>query len=96
MSEGDAANKVRVIIKGRVQGVGFRYWIQDKARDLGLGGWVRNRPDGSVEALFAGPEAAVREMLAACWRGPNFSRVTTVTEQDAGDEDAPIAFHITR
>lgn len=95
MSDGETT-KVRVIIKGRVQGVGFRYWTQDKARDLGLDGWVRNRPDGSVEALFAGPEAAVREMLAACRRGPSFSRVTDVTELDAGDEDAPLGFHITR
>ncbi len=95
MSTEDEA-KVRVVIKGRVQGVGFRYWTQDQARHLGLDGWVRNRRDGSVEALFAGPEAAVREMLAACWRGPTFSRVTDVTEEDAEDEDAPIGFHITR
>ncbi len=93
---GGTEAKVRVVIKGRVQGVGFRYWTQDKARDLGLDGWVRNRPDGDVEALFAGPETAVREMLAACWRGPTFSRVTDVVEQDATGEDAPLGFHITR
>ena len=94
MSDGET--KVRVVIKGRVQGVGFRYWTQDRARHLSLDGWVRNRPDGDVEALFSGPEAAVREMLAACWRGPNFARVTTVIEQDASGEDAPLGFHITR
>ncbi len=92
----DETTKARVVIKGRVQGVGFRYWTQDQARHLGLDGWVRNRRDGSVEALFAGPEATVREMLAACWRGPTFARVTAVTEEEAEDENAPIGFHITR
>ena len=57
--EGEA--KVRVTIKGRVQGVGFRYWICGEARRLGLRGWVRNRPDGAVEALFAGPGARVED-----------------------------------
>ena len=93
---GDETTKARVVIMGRVQGVGFRYWTQDQARHLGLDGWVRNRRDGSVEALFAGPAAAVREMLATCWRGPTFSRVTDVVEEDTTDEDAPIGFHITR
>jgi len=85
-----------VIIKGRVQGVGFRYWTQDKARDLGLDGWVRNRPDGSVEALFAGPGHRVAEMLAACWRGPNFARITAVDVQEVPDETAPAGFHVVR
>ena len=95
MSEGETT-KVRVIIKGRVQGVGFRYWTCGEARRLGLRGWVRNRPDGAVEALFAGPGARVEDMLAACWRGPNFARITTVDVQDAPDETAPVEFHAVR
>ena len=92
--EGEA--KVRVTIKGRVQGVGFRYWTCGEARRLGLRGWVRNRPDGAVEALFVGPGARVEDMLAACWRGPNFARITAVDVQDAPDETAPAEFHAVR
>ena len=92
--EGEA--KVRVIIKGRVQGVGFRYWTCGEARRLGLRGWVRNRPDGAVEALFVGPGARVEDMLAACWRGPNFACITAVDVQDAPDETAPAEFHAVR
>jgi acylphosphatase len=92
--EGEA--KVRVTIKGRVQGVGFRYWICGEARRLGLRGWVRNRPDGAVEALFAGPGARVEDMLAACWRGPNFARITAVGVQEAPDETVPEGFHAVR
>jgi acylphosphatase len=74
---------VRVRIEGRVQGVWFRAWTEDRARALGLGGWVRNRRDGSVEALFAGPESAVAAMLAACRQGPPAARVTNVVEEPA-------------
>jgi acylphosphatase len=88
--------KVRVTIKGRVQGVGFRYWTCGEARRLGLRGWVRNRPDGAVEALFAGPGARVEDMLAACWRGPSFARITAVDAQDAPGETAPEGFHAVR
>ena len=72
---------VRVRIEGRVQGVGFRYWAIDRAVAMGLGGWVRNRIDGSVEAVFAGPEPAVAEMLRSCRRGPSFARVERVAEE---------------
>lgn len=59
-----------VRIAGRVQGVGFRYWTQQQARALGLSGWVRNEPDGSVRAVFHGADEAVRTMLAKCRSGP--------------------------
>ena len=72
---------VRVRIEGRVQGVWFRAWTAEQAQALGLSGWVRNRRDGSVEAVFAGPEQAVREMVARCWRGPPAARVERVSEQ---------------
>ena len=55
---------LRVVITGRVQGVCFRAWAQDNARALGLDGWVRNRRDGAVEALFSGAASQVFEMLA--------------------------------
>ena len=77
----------QVTITGRVQGVGFRYWVEQHARAQGLGGWVRNRKDGSVEALFAGPEQVVADTVAVCRRGPSSARVDAVTEQPA-DSDA--------
>lgn len=73
---------VRVRISGRVQGVWYRGWTVDEARRRGLRGWVRNRTDGTVEAVFAGPEEAVAEMLAACWQGPRSAQVADVA-QDA-------------
>ena len=60
------ARTVRVRIEGGVQGVGYRYWTERVAGELGLTGWVRNRRDGSVEALFAGPADDVAQMLERC------------------------------
>ena len=71
----------RLVIAGRVQGVGWRDWMVRRARALGLAGWVRNLPDGSVEALVAGNEAAVEEMLRACRRGPYAAEVESITEE---------------
>lgn len=71
---------VHVRISGRVQRVGFRAWTEAEAARLGLSGWVRNRPDGDVEAVFSGPPAAVDAMLAACQQGPRFAAVERVTE----------------
>jgi acylphosphatase len=95
MSEGETT-KVRVTIRGRVQGVGFRYWTYNEAQRLELEGWVRNRPDGAVEALFVGPKARVEDMLAACWRGPNFARITAVDVQEAPSEVAVAGFNVVR
>jgi acylphosphatase len=71
---------VHVTIRGRVQGVGYRAWVEDQATLNGLEGWVRNRRDGSVEAVFAGPAQDVAEMVALCRKGPPASRVDVVTE----------------
>jgi acylphosphatase len=73
----------RVMIRGRVQGVGYRAWTEYTALDLDLEGWVRNRRDGTVEALFAGPQEAVEEMLEACRQGPPGARVATVDRQQS-------------
>jgi len=70
----------QVIISGRVQGVGYRAWVDNQARAHGLEGWVRNRRDGSVEALFAGPADVVSEMVARCRRGPSSARVGAVED----------------
>jgi acylphosphatase len=67
-----------VVIHGRVQGVGFRAFVEDTAERLALEGWVRNRRDGAVEAVFAGPEQAVAAGIEACRSGPRSARVTTI------------------
>ena len=69
---------VRAVMRGRVQGVWYRGWTVDEATTLGLSGWVRNRFDGSVEAVFAGPGDDVDEMLRRCHDGPSAARVGTV------------------
>lgn len=84
----------RLTISGRVQGVGFRYALADEARARKLSGWVRNRRDGSVEALVAGPEAEVDALIAWARRGPPAARVTGVlvepsAEATAGFDIAP-------
>ncbi|XAR73816.1 Acylphosphatase [Bertholletia excelsa] len=70
------ANTVRVVVKGRVQGVFYRNWTVENATELGLKGWVRNRRDGTVEALFSGNPDKVQEMEQRCRRGPRAAVVT--------------------
>ncbi len=84
---------VRVRIDGRVQGIGFRCWTVDQAAALGLRGWVRNRIDGGVEAVFAGPPEAVAEMVRHCRRGPAYARVERVDEDPEADPVGP-GFHV--
>ena len=77
---------VRAVITGTVQGVWFRAWTVQEASARGLDGWVRNRRDDSVEAVFAGPADVVDDMLKACHRGPEAARVANVavtTEAEA-------------
>lgn len=78
---------VRLRITGRVQGVGYRAFVEAEARARSLEGWVRNRRDGSVEAVLAGEREAVEEMTAACWRGPPASRVAAVEAAEAAASD---------
>jgi acylphosphatase len=77
---------LQVTIRGRVQGIGYRAWLEHQARASELEGWVRNRRDGSVEALFCGPATAVAEMVALCRHGPPSARVENVISETA-DED---------
>jgi acylphosphatase len=74
----------QVTVRGRVQGVGYRAWVEHQARSQDIEGWVRNLRDGSVEALFSGPAEVVAAMVERCRRGPSSARVDAVTEQEAG------------
>lgn len=74
----DATRTLRVSIRGRVQGVGYRAWTERTAMRLGLEGWVRNRRDGSVEAVFHGPARDVDAMIEACRVGPRGASVAEV------------------
>jgi len=73
--------RVGLIIEGRVQGVWFRESTRKEAARLGVCGWVRNRPDGTVEVLAEGPESEVRKLVAWCHHGPTSARVTRVEER---------------
>jgi acylphosphatase len=78
---------VRIVIRGRVQGVGFRAWTEAAAAGQGIEGWVRNLRDGAVEALFAGPEEIVLIMLERCREGPPGARVDALDQRDGDIED---------
>ena len=75
----------RLLISGRVQGVWYRGWTVEQAASLGLDGWVRNRRDGSVEALVSGPEAAVRSFIRRCHEGPPAANVERVEVENADE-----------
>jgi acylphosphatase len=70
--------RAKVIVRGSVQGVFFRAEARDRARSLGLAGWVRNVPDGTVEAVFEGEDERVKSMVEWCSRGPAGARVEKV------------------
>lgn len=74
------------MVSGRVQGVGFRYFVFREAQRLGLSGFVRNLGDGRVEVVASGPEAELNRLEALLWRGPVMANVTMVEVEDA---DAP-------
>ena len=75
-----------VTIRGRAQGVGYRYFVERETQSRDLEGWVRNRRDGSVEAVFSGPAEAVTAVIAACRRGPSSAWVQALRD-DAGNPD---------
>jgi len=94
MTDNTGPMAISLRIRGRVQGVWYRGWMVDEARGRGLGGWVRNRRDGSVEALIVGPEQALREMIASCYHGPRAARVediqqTPIDDSGVGELDQP-------
>ena len=77
---------VRLRIGGRVQGVGYRAWAMQMAARFGVRGWVRNRADGTVEALVIGDEPALAAMVEACRRGPRAAKVGDVAISEAEDD----------
>ena len=80
---GKAGGVRRYIVRGRVQGVGYRYFVEGIARDLGLSGYARNLEDGGVEVYAAGTDAALKELSGYLWKGPRMSEVRGVEEQAA-------------
>jgi len=91
-----AARRVHAIVSGRVQGVSYRACTADEASGLGLVGWVRNLPDGSVELEAEGAPDAVAALLSWCAKGPPMARVTNVAATDRVPTGAEIAFVIRR
>ena len=81
-----ARSAARLVVEGRVQGVGYRGWVVETARRLGLAGWVRNRADGSVEVLAIGEADNVGRLLGACSEGPAGSAVQSVRTEAAQDD----------
>ncbi len=77
---GTAIQAIHVIVEGRVQGVGYRAFVEREAKARGLTGWVRNRSDGTVEAVFSGGEEDLQSMIVACHRGPRLSLVRNVRQ----------------
>jgi acylphosphatase len=88
-----AATGVHIVIRGRVQGVGYRAWVEDEAEALGLKGWVRNRRDGTVEAVVSGDAAAVQTFLALCRDGPRAAIVSGVATEPY-DDPLPDGFKV--
>jgi acylphosphatase len=86
---------VRVVIAGQVQGVFFRTTCAHLAREVGVSGWIRNRPEGDVEAVFEGPDDAVERLVAWCHEGPSHARVTRVEVSDE-PPSGRAGFEITR
>ena len=84
----------KIHVTGHVQGVYFRAWTRAEARRLGLDGWVRNEPDGSVTALIAGPRQSVDAMIALLHRGPPDAVVAKLTVEEADVTEVPAGFTI--
>lgn len=89
MSGGMRNNAAILTIRGRVQGVGYRWWATQMARRLALRGWVRNRTDGSVEILAIGAEPNILAMVDACHEGPAAAQVASVQRAGAEDDGSP-------
>ncbi len=74
-------------VRGRVQGVGFRYFVEQNAKRLGVRGWVRNDDDGSVEVYAAGTKEQLSELAGYLWKGPRWAEVRGVDESEAALEN---------
>jgi acylphosphatase len=81
---------LHVVVRGRVQGVGFRWFVRERARALGLTGWVRNCDDGSVEVLARGDDASLRQLRSLLGTGPSGARVSVVEDQQGEPTTEPM------
>lgn len=88
--------RMRLVVSGRVQGVGFRWFVREAARRHRLAGWVRNSADGNVELEVSGDDAGIRELLATIRQGPAGARVENVREENPAAEPLPQPFTIIR
>ncbi len=86
--------ELRAIVRGRVQGVGFRYFVVERALSLGLRGYARNESDGGVEVLAQGPRPALENLLALLWRGPSAASVTQVEVDWSTPSTHVSGFHV--
>ncbi len=91
-----ATTAKHVVVTGRVQGVWFRAWTRDQAQALGVSGWVRNRSDGSVEAVVAGPHEAVQTLIEALHKGPRAAKVKEVRVTETTELPSETGFRINR
>ena len=89
MSVEPEARTIRVTIRGRVQGVGYRFWTRAEAERHGVSGHVRNLPDGAVEAVFMGSDSAVAALVEACRRGPPGAQVDDLVVTEHPDRTEP-------
>jgi len=89
-----AEPRIRLVVSGRVQGVGFRAWVLHRGLELGVRGWVRNCRDGSVEVEAAGPVAVLLRLRELLEDGPPLARVVRIEEEAAGRERLPERFQI--
>jgi acylphosphatase len=85
---------LRIVVEGRVQGVGFRWFVRQEARRLGVAGWVRNLPDGSVELTVTGEQSAVGRLIEHVRVGPESATVTSVRSEDVQPQ-APLPYPFT-
>jgi acylphosphatase len=83
---------LHALVRGRVQGVGFRWFVRERARQLGVRGWVRNRPDGSVEVEAAGDTASLEQLKRWLTAGPPGARISGVDDLPAPGEDAELPY----
>lgn len=90
-----ATRAIAATVTGRVQGVGFRYTTQRRGQELGLVGWVRNQPDGSVETWAQGPEDALNRFVVFLEQGPPAARVASVELQDVTPDATVEGFRVT-
>ena len=86
--------RVHVFVTGRVQGVWFRESTREKATELGVGGWVRNLPDGRVEVMFQGPSVAVRAVVAFVRHGPPLANVESIEVEEKALEEADLPISV--